>query len=65
MNKISIIIPVFNEVSRISKLLSDLENKAFQNEKIEIIVVDGGSTDGSQDTISTNSKIKLIQSRKG
>ncbi|TDE03582.1 TIGR04283 family arsenosugar biosynthesis glycosyltransferase [Flavobacterium hiemivividum] len=65
MNKISIIIPIFNEVSRISKLLSHLENHAFQNHKIEIIVVDGGSTDGSQDTVSTNSKIKLIQAAKG
>lgn len=65
MNKISIIIPVFNEVNRISKLLSHLENHAFQNQKIEIIVVDGGSTDGSQDTVSINSKIKLIQAAKG
>jgi len=65
MNKISIIIPVFNEVNSISKLLSHLENKVFQKETIEIIAVDGGSTDGSQDKIKASSNVRLIEGRKG
>ena len=65
MNKISIIIPVFNEVNSITKLLSHLENKVFQKEAVEIIAVDGGSTDGSQDKIRINSNVKLIQAGKG
>ncbi|TDE05771.1 TIGR04283 family arsenosugar biosynthesis glycosyltransferase [Flavobacterium sandaracinum] len=65
MNKISIIIPIFNEVNSISKLLVQLENKAFQKEAIEIIVVDGGSTDGSQDSLYTNFNIRLIEVGKG
>jgi rSAM/selenodomain-associated transferase 2 len=65
MNKISIVIPVFNEVNSITILLSYLENKVFQKDAIEIIVVDGGSTDGSQDKIRTNSNVKLIQAEKG
>tara|TARA_R110000868_G_scaffold81946_1_gene231682 strand:+ start:3414 stop:4106 length:693 start_codon:yes stop_codon:yes gene_type:complete len=65
MNKISIIIPVFNEVNSISKLVSHLENIAFQKAAIEIIVVDGGSTDGTLDKIRTNSNAKLIQAEKG
>ncbi|MEZ7498127.1 TIGR04283 family arsenosugar biosynthesis glycosyltransferase [Flavobacterium sp. Arc3] len=65
MNKISIIIPVFNEVNSIIKLVSHLENKAFQKETIEIIAVDGGSTDGSQDKIKASSNVKLVQAGKG
>jgi len=65
MNKISIIIPVFNEVNSINKLLLDLENKIFQKEAIEIIVVDGGSTDGSQNKIRANYDVKLIETAKG
>jgi rSAM/selenodomain-associated transferase 2 len=65
MNKISIIIPVFNEVNTISKLVLDLDNKIFQKEAIEIIVVDGGSTDGSQNMIRANFNVKLIETEKG
>lgn len=65
MNKISIIIPVFNEVNTISKLLLDLENKIFKKEEFEIIVVDGGSTDGSQNMIRSNFDVKLIETEKG
>ena len=65
MNKISIIIPIFNELKTITKLLLHLENKVFQKEAIEIIVVDGGSTDGSPDILKANSNVKLIQTEKG
>jgi rSAM/selenodomain-associated transferase 2 len=65
MNKISIIIPVFNEITSISTLLSHLESQAFQREAIEIIAVDGGSADGSTEKIRINSNVKLIQSAKG
>ena len=65
MNKISIIIPIYNEVNSIIKLLSHLENKTFQKESIEIIFVDGCSTDDSQEKIRTNSNVKLIQAEKG
>ncbi len=48
MNKISIIIPVLNEVENIENLLIHLKDNASEQNLAEIIVVDGGSTDGSQ-----------------
>lgn len=65
MNKISIIIPIFNEVNSISKLLLHLESEIFQKEAIEIIVVDGGSNDGSQNKLRANFNVRLIEVGKG
>lgn len=69
--KISIIIPILNEAATICKLLSHLIQAASSKDTIkEIIVVDGGSVDGSKTTIqnfaSTQStSIKLVSSEKG
>lgn len=65
MNKISIIIPIFNEVDAIHRLLLHIENSISKTISYEIIVVDGGSTDGSQTEQNLNQKVKLIQSEKG
>lgn len=65
MNKISVVIPVFNEVDSIEKLLSHLKNCVLHKDAMEIIVVDGGSTDGSQEKIGINHNVTLIQSEKG
>jgi rSAM/selenodomain-associated transferase 2 len=65
MNKISIVIPVFNEINSIEKLLSHLINSVLSKDVIEIITVDGGSTDGSQEKINGHPNVTLIQSEKG
>lgn len=52
MTKISIIIPILNEAETIESLLEHLLNNASNENIAEIIVVDGGSTDGSQKIIS-------------
>ena len=75
---ISIIIPILNEVDSIEKLLFHLIEHASQQHRIEIIIVDGGSTDGSQDIVSNflsgratsntdknNINVSLIPSEKG
>lgn len=63
---ISIIIPILNEAKHIEKLLFHLiDNASLQNIQ-EIIVVDGGSTDGSQKIVEKlDLKVKLIHSKKG
>ncbi len=65
MNKISIIIPIFNEADAVGRLLSYMiENSSYQHIQ-EIIFVDGGSTDHSVEIIKSNSNVKLVQSEKG
>ncbi len=70
---ISIVIPVLNEAKSIGKLLTHLiENSASKNIS-EIIVVDGGSSDGTQEIVDKASEdpetssglLRLIVSTKG
>ena len=69
--KISIIIPILNEAATIGKLLSYLIDNAHTHTRIvDIIVVDGGSVDGSQKVVgellkNTEGIIQLIPSKKG
>ena len=67
MNRISIIIPMLNEAEHIGKLLQHLIENAKQKDQLELIVVDGGSTDNSVEIVETftQTNIKLINSSKG
>lgn len=51
MNNISIIIPILNEADTIENLLNYLLKNATKELVLEIIIVDGGSTDDSQEII--------------
>ncbi len=62
--KISIIIPVLNEETAISKILDSLmENSSAKNIK-EVLVIDGGSVDNTR-ALALNHKVTLILSKKG
>ena len=56
MNSISIIIPVLNEAKNIEALLTYLDLNSSSKSISEILVVDGGSSDGTQAIISEFSK---------
>ena len=45
--KLSIIVPVFNEVGTIVRILREVRNQKLPEVKVELIVVDDGSSDGT------------------
>lgn len=59
---LSVIIPVLNEEENLKMLLPFLNSNASQ--EIEIIVVDGGSSDASIE-VTKSKKVTLISSKKG
>lgn len=52
--KLSVVIPVYNEVSTLEEIVSAVRNSAVEN--IEIIIVDDFSTDGTRDLYNTKLK---------
>ena len=61
--KLSIVIPVYNEVDSIDALYKEIKQN-IDIEEYEIVYIDDGSTDGSsekiQELIQDNKKIKRI-----
>ena len=63
MIKISIVVPVFNMVNTIEQTLGSIWHQNYQN--LQVIVVDGGSTDGTKEFLDKNSsKIDILISEK-
>lgn len=62
--KISIIIPVINEASYIGKLLEHLLANSSSRQLLEIIVVDGGSTDNTKHIVESFSNIQQSNSKR-
>lgn len=61
-NSLSVIAPVWNEKTRLPFWLSMLLEK--KEGALEVIVVDGGSTDGSWEWLQQQSQIKVFQCEK-
>lgn len=61
---ISIIVPCYNRANLISHCLESLMSQTIIN-KMEIIVVDGGSTDNIKEVVNKFKKIKFFTTNKG
>jgi glycosyltransferase involved in cell wall biosynthesis len=53
MKSISIIIPTYNRLDRLIKVLDGLEKQSFPQESFEVIVVSDGSSDGTVEYLSS------------
>lgn len=67
--KLSIIVPVFNEINTINKILKKVIVEEIPGVEKEIIVVDDGSTDGTREELKKNQsssfKLSLHAKNKG
>ena len=62
INKLSIIIPVFNEKDTINEIISRVLSVKLKNiEQKEIIIIDDGSTDGTKEFLDKYSMESLIK----
>lgn len=65
MPKISVIICVYNGVDRVTKAVESLAPDKVNYQDYEVIVVDDGSTDGTQEAIEKYEYVKLIRAEHG
>lgn len=67
--KVSVVVPVYNEEKHISRCLDSLLSQDFPPQLLEIIVIDGLSTDKTREIIKKYQKdykmIRLIENAKG
>jgi rSAM/selenodomain-associated transferase 2 len=61
---ISIIIPVLNEAGNLRSLKKQLKEQAADYDSLEVLLVDGGSTDDTR-AIATDLDFKIVSSHKG
>lgn len=65
MMKVSIIVPVFNEINTLDKILEKIESANFCGLQKEIILIDDMSTDGTREHIKTlENKYKIFYHEK-
>ncbi len=62
---VSIIIPVYNAETTIEVLLDSLQKIVYDKKNIEVIVVDGGSTDKTIDIVKRYTVKLIVEPRKG
>lgn len=61
---ISIVVPVYNEVPNIRKKIENLESLNYPKDKVQIIFVSDGSTDNTNEFLSSYKNIKFISYEK-
>lgn len=60
MIKASVVIPVYNEAHGLWRVLDALKEQTFPQEKFEVIVVDNGSTDNTQEVVSQYEGVQYL-----
>ncbi len=64
MPKYSIIVATYNRLDELQELLASVDNMDFDTDAFEVVIVDDGSTDGTQDFITSySSDYKLLYLR--
>ncbi|MFH2022592.1 MAG: glycosyltransferase family A protein, partial [Patescibacteria group bacterium] len=64
MKSVSVVIPTFNSIRTIEACLSSLRQQNYDQDRIEILIADGGSTDGTIDVIKRHQG-KIIRENSG
>ncbi|MBS3106848.1 glycosyltransferase family 2 protein [Candidatus Woesearchaeota archaeon] len=62
---VSIVIPAYNEAGHIRDCLASVLASAYPKKKMEVIVVDDGSTDSTREIVKRFPAVKLISSNHG
>ena len=55
--RLSIIVPVFNEIDTISEILTRVRSQVYENVEFEIVVVDDDSTDGTREFLEKEANL--------
>ncbi len=63
--KISLVVPAFNEAPRIERFLRQFDRQTLPRPEFEVIVVDGGSDDGTWDIAARLADLVVLQSGEG
>jgi len=61
---VSVVVPVFNERDRIVRTLEALLDQTYADDRYEVVVVDNGSTDGTEAVIADYPVQLLVESRR-
>ena len=61
--KISVILPVRNEVRSLGRLLDQLVQQAYPEDRFEILVADGRSSDGTRELVAAKASIAPVSMR--
>lgn len=61
---VSIVIPAYNEENKIEKTLKSIHSLEYPKDKLEVIVVDDGSTDNTASIVKSFKDVILIQLKK-
>lgn len=59
--QVSVIIPTFNRIKSLQKVLSALEKQSYPTNKLEVVVISDGSTDGTNEYLSSLEHIFLLK----